>query len=632
MIMQPENVYQDGGSSAPPVQNVHQSEVQANAGVTFIDPSPRVPAELKEVPHWVVWKHEERKGKNTKVPYNAKLGKRASSTDPATWTDYSTAVAALAKYEGLGCVIAAPYVGIDLDKCRDPENGMIESWAQVIIEEINSYSELSPSGRGFHIWIRGTLPEGRRRAGQVEMYDKDRYFTVTGDHLEGTPETINERDLRSLHSRLETLDPANRKPPRSVTSADTGASRFESLMAGRWEGLYKSQSEADLAFCIRLAKKHNCDPQKIESEFRRSGLYRDKWERQDYREGTLKKALEQITTPQSGIPQYEFQEARAGSGGSPPANAELDWRSSFKSYAQLEHGDLQFLIPGFLPDGITFVGGLPATGKTWLCLSVAKALITGQRFLGHYEVPTRVPVIYLIPEVGERAYRSRLDKLGLANVGDSLICRTMQDPRHTLSEPRLLAAVRALNPVVILDTVTRFSAAQDENSASDNRQLADGIFGLRKAGARGVIAVHHAVKASAKEKSLSLETTLCGTGDLAAIADAVWGLKCANEDRLEIELKCVKARDFEPPHQFHIMGRPYLNQLGDFVRVEQVRSESEDAEAKAFAEQVRKNPEATYREIAKAIQIPLKRVKEVAAKAGWSKTRRKRWESTVQKT
>ena len=189
-------------------------------------------------------------------------------------------------------MIAAPYVGIDLDKCRDPETGKIEPWAEAIIRELDSYTELSPSGRGFHIWVRGTLPQGPRRAGRVEMYDNGRYFTVTGNHFEGTPKTIEERDLSSLHSRLATLDPANKKPPKSVTSADTGVSRFESLMTGGWEGLYPSQSEADLALCVMLARKHDCDPQKIDAEFRRSGLYRDKWERQDYRDRTIKKAIE----------------------------------------------------------------------------------------------------------------------------------------------------------------------------------------------------------------------------------------------------------------------------------------------------------------------------------------------------
>ena len=72
------------------------------------------------------------------------------------------------------------------------------------------------------------------------MYDKDRYFTVTGNHLAGTPETIEERDLSSLHSRLPTLDPENKKPPKSVTSLKKRESKFETLLAG--EGI-RGQSQ-----------------------------------------------------------------------------------------------------------------------------------------------------------------------------------------------------------------------------------------------------------------------------------------------------------------------------------------------------------------------------------------------------
>jgi RecA-family ATPase len=79
----------------------------------------------------------------------------------------------------------------------------------------------------------------------------------------------------------------------------------------------------------------------------------------------------------------------------------------------MERGELEFLISDFLPRGVTFIGGLPGAGKTWFALSLVKALVTGVPFLGRYAVPARVPVLYLIPEVGERAFRSRLERCGL---------------------------------------------------------------------------------------------------------------------------------------------------------------------------------------------------------------------------
>lgn len=131
-----------------------------------------VPEELKALPRWVVWKIEKtRDGKETKVPYNARSVGRAKSTNPGTWSDYATAVAASKGYAGVGFVIGPPYVGIDLDKCRDPESGQAEPWAEAIIKDLNSYTELSPSGKGFHVWVRGNYfwREGRREPEPVAL-------------------------------------------------------------------------------------------------------------------------------------------------------------------------------------------------------------------------------------------------------------------------------------------------------------------------------------------------------------------------------------------------------------------------------------------------------------------------------
>ena len=109
-------------------------------------------------------------------------------------------------YPGIGFVFTAddPYYGIDLDGCRDPETGEIEKWAKKMIKALDSYSEVSPSGSGVHIIGKGTLPPGGRKRGSFECYDSGRFFTVTGEHLDGTPHEIKERSevLRRLHRRV----------------------------------------------------------------------------------------------------------------------------------------------------------------------------------------------------------------------------------------------------------------------------------------------------------------------------------------------------------------------------------------------------------------------------------------------
>jgi putative DNA primase/helicase len=74
---------------------------------------------------WVAWQNEERDGKMTKVPYDANTGRRASSTDPSTWTTFEQAVEAFARnerYDGGGYVFSAgdPFCGVDLDDSLDP--------------------------------------------------------------------------------------------------------------------------------------------------------------------------------------------------------------------------------------------------------------------------------------------------------------------------------------------------------------------------------------------------------------------------------------------------------------------------------------------------------------------------------
>ncbi len=149
-----------------------------------------IPERLTERPQWVNWRLEERDGKNTKVPYTPGTLRRASSTDLMTWRTFSEALAAYEAgeppYEGIGFMFcsADPFVGIDLDKCRNPETGKVAEWAQKIISSVQEgYVEVSPSGTGIHIIVEGTVRGGGMRKGKLEMYSRDRFFTLTGRSL-----------------------------------------------------------------------------------------------------------------------------------------------------------------------------------------------------------------------------------------------------------------------------------------------------------------------------------------------------------------------------------------------------------------------------------------------------------------
>src|SRR5215211_6470634 len=265
--------------------------------------------DIRDLRQWLVWRSEERDGKPTKIPYSPITGQRASSRTPETWTGYREAVRACKEegYGGIGFVFTSEddLCGVDLDKCLDPETGEIEPWASTIIEELDSYTEVSPSGTGVHILVRATLPEGRNRKGRFEAYDRGRYFTVTGKHLAGTPLTIEGRqeELRAVVRPVFGEESANghTKPVVATKTVDNGLSddevirkalsaangdRFARLQTGDTSG-YGSHSEADLAYCGMLAFWTGGDTARIDTLFRQSGLYRKKWDRKDYRDKTI---------------------------------------------------------------------------------------------------------------------------------------------------------------------------------------------------------------------------------------------------------------------------------------------------------------------------------------------------------
>src|SRR3954453_3293219 len=128
-----------------------------------------IPEELKRRPQWVPWKAVG--DKPDKVPYSATTGRKASSTDLLTWATFQEALEAYdnGPYEGVGFVFSSadPYTGIDLDDCVDAD-GEIAPWALEIVLYFDSYTELSATGSGLHIIVRGDV--SNRRKGDVEVY------------------------------------------------------------------------------------------------------------------------------------------------------------------------------------------------------------------------------------------------------------------------------------------------------------------------------------------------------------------------------------------------------------------------------------------------------------------------------
>jgi hypothetical protein len=254
-----------------------------------------VPCGLKDIPHWVVWKYENRDGKETKVPYDAKSNgdsDHAKVNDPSTWASFDRAaevadVLSGHDYNGVGFVLhGTQFVGFDFDGVL--QDGKAEPFVLDILEKLsNPYSETTPSGNGLRAFVEYplALPDGKRKFSRntngkygAEIYsgsEGGRYLTVTGEKFSGNG-VPKMADIRLVYFMVS-----------QITNE-----RLKSLWMGDLSAYDGDQSRADLALLGLFARLFNNDAEKMEWAFSASKLgQRDKWQRKDYREGTIAAAI-----------------------------------------------------------------------------------------------------------------------------------------------------------------------------------------------------------------------------------------------------------------------------------------------------------------------------------------------------
>jgi len=314
--------------------------------------SENIPNSLKALCRWVCWRYEERGGKKTKIPINARTLGFAKSNEPSTWVLFN---AALSQYQdqgnldGIGIMLGDGLAGIDIDNN--------DSRKDEIILAMNTYTEYSPSGNGVHLLFWAETKG--RKCGNLEIYSSGRFFTITGDHVQGTPSDIQgrqeqaDRFLATYFRDQEPEKQATQMVCQPITDerlreALEGArrrpysGRFDSLWRGEWEACkdYPSQSEADQALCNYLAWELGPDAEAIDAMFRKSGLFRDKWEREDYRRRTIDNAI-------SGLPsKVAIEELEPGLPDTPRKELGLSFVEMWDRESKLIE-----LIPGALISG-----------------------------------------------------------------------------------------------------------------------------------------------------------------------------------------------------------------------------------------------------------------------------------------
>ena len=278
--------------------------------------------ELMDMKIWFLWRKEMDGDRINKIPFAAGGGVTGTNEKyRRTWVTHDEAVTAMKKQSaaGVGFVIPKGYFFLDID-----HKPLADPFVQMLLERYNSYTERSVSGGGIHIYGKcdlGKLPTYTDKGGNLRL-DKAYYMKNPNNNLElyvggltnrfaaFTGDVILNKPLKeSTAAVLTTLDKNMRRKEKTKYSAKRDGDRetfdiicnlrkqkngekFKKLYDdGDFSG-YGSQSEADAALCAMIAFRTGPDPDAIDAVFRDSALYRDKWERDDYRESTISVGIE----------------------------------------------------------------------------------------------------------------------------------------------------------------------------------------------------------------------------------------------------------------------------------------------------------------------------------------------------
>lgn len=361
-----------------------------------------VPKLLRDACGWVCWKFGSSNNprRMEKIPIDPKIGCRADVNDMTACGTLGEAMDACGRFgaDGVGYAIVPidHLVGVDLDKCRDATTGKIAIWAEEVIRDLNSYTEVTPSGKGVRVWVEGKWPYsnnrksglGKKKDEGIEVYSRSRFFTVTGHHVEGTPTVINRHQaaLDTIHKRFWNVDCSKTSLPRSATGAraqvteDDAAllkkalaaengKKFKRLWDGEWQTEYASRSEADMAFAGDLAFWTGGNAEKMDNFFRQSGLYRPKWDQKRYANG------ETYGEHTIGV---AIKNKEASYGGD-FAKSSPHLLEGAVCIADVQSRPVRWLWRGWIPRGkVTLVEGDPGLAKSLLTLDLAARITKGK--------------------------------------------------------------------------------------------------------------------------------------------------------------------------------------------------------------------------------------------------------------
>lgn len=323
-------------------------------------------------------------------------------------------------------------IGIDFDHCI--KNGKLDAWAAEWVARLDSYTEVSPSGEGLHIFCAAKLPGPAIKRPECEMYDRARYFTVTGRPwglvcpMREAQEAVNEL-YRELQARATKEDRPTQQPaPPALPVPDKDYLRVglekDAQLAALWRGDRPNGNESadDMALLNKLAYWCSCDRAAMQAAFLASGHYqskdeahRKKAQRKDYLPRSIERAVKDCarTAAQSDA---AYQDTRArdvfGRAEYTSQSGEVRPQLSTISARELQDKDIplaNFVVVDLLPQGLSLLASPPKYGKSWFVLDLCLSVAAGERFLNHQTV--KRGCLYLALEDSERRLKDRMNKV-----------------------------------------------------------------------------------------------------------------------------------------------------------------------------------------------------------------------------
>ena len=352
---------------------------------------------------WIADPKPGNPGKFNKAPRNPKTGIRVGANDPSNFGTFDEAIQALGSgnYSGCGVLLteSSGITGIDIDDVRGQEEA-VKDWIRCAVAG-GAYCERSPSGEGVRLFVRGTLPGTGRKQNGLEIYNKDRFLTVTGVSLNKKPtglidgQSLIDEFLKFLPERqAKATQGKNRSQvveadPKLIERIATLAEQAHPDLWIGWTALPKDvdRSQIDMSFACGTARiarvcgvTDEALPNVIEIVFNMSGLVRQKWtDRADYRNRTIAEAIARVNDePVPSLLDFKLSVAQSNP---------LDKRDRVQ--LKLSDGLIQlsdtppqlrkFVIGGLLPDGKSALfAGAGGTSKTQGALQFMVSVASGK--------------------------------------------------------------------------------------------------------------------------------------------------------------------------------------------------------------------------------------------------------------